>query len=304
MIEDVDWLVVHGSGAHIRSAADRLIVGQGPTVTEYALANLSHLLLQGRHTIQTATVNRLIRHGVRVTFLDPDGEPVGVVRSFGDRDDERRRRLQETMPTHAIATTMVTYAANARLGLLGEAGAGFFEGEIDLLQGLLAELPNLVRLQELRRVHRMVGDMYYEIIARTVPSELGFRRRTEQPHRDPVNALLSYSNGLLSGAVLSACIGARLDPSIGVLSAGERSLVRDLADCFRAEMVDRTVFALAREGIDEAGFEREAGRCRLGDGLVREATVRLRSSIDRARIDRQVQRYVRTLEGEFAFAIV
>lgn len=304
MIEDVDWLVVHGSGAHIRSSSDRLVVSQGPTVTEYALASLSHLLLQGRHTIQTATVSRLLRHGVRVTFLDPDGEPVGVVRPYGDREDERRRRLQESMPTHAIATTIVAYAANARLGLLGEAGAGFYEGEIDLLQGLLAELPNLVRLQELRRVHRMVGDMYYEIMARTVPAELGFRRRTEQPHRDPVNALLSFSNGLLSAAVLNACIGARLDPSIGILSAGERSLVRDLADCFRAEMIDRTVFALAREGVADAGFEREAGRCRLRDDLIRETTTRLRGSIDRSRIDRQVQRYVRTLEGEFAFAIV
>jgi CRISP-associated protein Cas1 len=304
VIEDVDWLVVQGSGAHIRSEPERLIVGKGTVVTEYALAGMSHLMLQGRHTIQTATVNRLVRHGVRVTFLEPDGEPVGVVRPYGDREDERRRRLQETMPAHAVATTIVAYAAHARLGLLGEAGAEFYAGELELVQGLIGETPNLVRLQELGRVHRMIGDMYYEIMARTLPPGLGFRRRSDRPHRDPVNALLSHSYGLLSATVLSACIGARLDPSLGLLSAGDRSLVRDLADCFQTEMVDRTVFDLAREGLDAAGFDRTADRCRLADGLVREVTARLRASIDRERIDRQVLRYVRALEQELPFAIV
>lgn len=304
MIENVDWLVVQGSGAHIRSRPDRLIVNQGPLVTEYAVSGLSHLLLQGRHTIQTATVNRLVRHGVRVTFLEPDGEPVGVVRPFGDREDERRRRLQETMPSHAVATTIVAYAAHTRLGLLGEAGAEFYAGELDLVQGLLAEMPNLVRLQEVRRVHRMIGDMYYEIMARTIPPELGFRRRGERPHRDPVNTLLSLSYGLLSATVLSACIGARLDPSLGLLSSGDRALVRDLADCFRTDMVDRTVFDLAREGLGGGGFDAAGNRCRLADSLVREVTARLRASIDRERIDRQVQRYVLALEQELPFAIV
>ena len=304
MIEDVDWLVVQGSGAHIRSEPERLIVNQGPLVTEYALAGLSHLMVQGRHTIQTATVNRLVQNGVRVTFLEPDGEPVGVVRPHGDREDERRRRLQETMPTHAVASTIVFYAAHTRLGLLDEFGAEFYTGELDFVQGLLAEMPNLVRLQEVRRVHRMVGDMYYEIMARTLPPALGFRRRGERPHRDPVNTLLSLSYGLLSASVLGACIGARLDPSLGLLSGGERALVRDLADCFQTDMVDRTVFDLAREGLGAKDFDASKDRCRLSDDLVRETTARLRASIDRERIDRQVQRYVWALEQELPFAIV
>lgn len=304
MIEDVDWLVVQGSGAHIRSEPDRLIVNQGSLVTEYAVAGLSHLLLQGRHTIQTATVNRLVRSGVRVTFLEPDGEPVGVVRPYGDREDDRRRRLQDTMPGHAVAFTIVAYSAHARLGLLDEAGAEFYTGELDFVQGLLAEMPNLVRLQEIRRVHRMIGDMYYEIMARTFPPALGFRRRGERPHRDPVNILLSLSYGLLSATVLSACIGARLDPSLGPLSGGDRALVRDLADCFQTDMVDRTVFGLAREGLDATGFDASGDRCRLSDGLVRDVTARLRASIDRGQIDRQVQRYVWALEQELPFAIV
>lgn len=304
MTEGMDWLVVRGSGAHIRSAPGRLIVSQGSVVTDHPLEGFRHLLLQGRHTIQTGTVDRLVREGIRVTFLEPDGEPVAVVRPFGDRDDERMRRLQETMPMHNVATTIVTFAAHARLGLLDEAKANLYEGELELVRDLLAELPNLVLLQELRRVHRMIGDMYYEIMSRTLPPGLGFKRRTHRPHHDPVNALLTLSYGYLSVAVLHACIGARLDPSVGILSAGDRGLVLDLSECFRTEMVDRPVFALLREGLDPAAFERTADRCHLADDLVRETSARLRGSIDRARIDLQVQRFVKALEREGEFAIV
>jgi CRISPR-associated endonuclease Cas1 len=302
--EHVDWLVVPGAGAHIRSKTDRLLVSQGGRVTEYDLEVLTHLLLAGRHTIQTATVSRLVRNGVRITFLEPDGEPVGVVRPYGDADDERLRHLQETVPVRAVAMTLVTHAAHARLGLIGETGAELYAGELELIQSLLAELPNLIRLQEMRRVHRMVGDMFYEIMARLVPPEIGLRRRTERPHRDPGNALLSLSHGILSSGVLGACLGARLDPSIGILSSGDRALVRDLSECFMTEMVDRTVFSLLRDGLDSRDSYQNANRCYLSEDLVHRVTGLLRSSIDRSRIDRQVQRYILSLEGKQEFVVV
>lgn len=304
VIDDVDWLVVQGSGGHIRSEPDRLIVSQDSTVTEYSLAALTHLLLLGRHTIQTGTVNRLVKQGVRITFLEPDGEAVGVVRPFADREDERRRRLQETAPAHAAAITIVAHTAHARLGLIGERNATLYEGELELLQDLIQEIPNLIRIQELRRVHRMIGDMYYEIMARTLPGDLGFRRRTERGSRDPVNALLSLADGLLAATVLTSCIGARLDPSLGIISAGTRSLVQDIADCFRTDMVDRTVFSLARGELEQNRYDRAADRCRLADTVVRDVTARLRATIDRDRIDRQVHRYVRSIEGDLPFLIV
>ncbi|KAF5052151.1 CRISPR-associated endonuclease Cas1 [anaerobic digester metagenome] len=304
MTEHVDWLVVPGSGAHIRSGPGRLIVSQHDRVTEYDLDHLSHLLLAGRHTIQTATVARLVRHGVRISFLDPDGEPVGVLRGAGEPERGRLARLQERLPSHGVALSISAYTAHARLGLLGEMGADFYTGELDVLRELVAELPNLIRLQELRRAHRLVGDMYYEIVARSLPADLGFRRRTRPPYLDPVNALLSLSYGLLSAGILASCIGARLDPSIGPLSQGERGLVYDLGDCFRTEMVDRTLFFLLKGGLQTNAFDRTADRCQLSEVLVQEVARHLRTSIDQARIDRQVELYVGVLEGDREFVVV
>lgn len=303
MTEHVDWLVVPGSGAHIRSGPDRLIISQGNDVVEYALDDLRHLLLAGRHTIQTATVTRLLRHGVRISFLEPDGEPVGVLRATDESEDGRLTRLQECLPAHSVALTIAVHTAHARLGLIDELGIEFYTGELEVLQALVAELPNLIRLEELRRAHRMIGDMYYEIVGRALPPEIGFRRRTRPPYRDPGNALLALSYGLLSAGVLGACVGARLDPSIGPLSTGERGLVRDLSLCFRTGMVDRPVFGLLKNGLAPAAFECTQDRCRLGEGLVREVTALLRRSIDQPRIDRQVRQYVSVLEGDLEFTI-
>ncbi len=304
MTEHVDWLVVPGSGAHIRSGPGRLVVSQHDRVTEYDLDHLSHLLLAGRHTIQTATIVRLVQHGVRVTFLDPNGEPIGALRGAGEREQGRLARLQERLPSHGVALSIAAYTAHARLGLLGKMEAEFYAGELDVLRELVSELPNLIRLLELRRAHRLIGDMYYEIIARSLPLDLGFRRRTRPPYLDPVNALLSLSYGILSAGILASCIGARLDPSIGPLSQGEHALVRDIGDCFRTEMVDRTLFALLGEGLQASAFDRSADRCQLSEPLVQEVTRHLHTSIDQARIDRQILQYISVLEGDREFVVV
>ena len=304
MTEHVDWLVVPGSGAHIRSAPDRLIINQENRVVEYDLDSLMHLLLAGRHTIQTATLTRLLRRGIRVSLLDSDGEPVGVVRSPYERDDRRLSRLQERLPTYGVALTIVAHATHMRLGLIGELGGELYAGELEVLQTLIAELPNLIRLEELRRAHRMIGDMYYEIMGRGLPPELGFRRRTGPFHLDPGNALLSLSYGVLSAGIIGACLGAGLDPSIGPLTPGERGLVQDLGDCFRTEMVDRTVFSLLKKGLTPAAFSCSSERCQLSDGLVQELMGHLRGSIDQSRIDRQVRHYLCVLEGELEFVVV
>lgn len=304
MTEHVDWVVVPGSGAHIRSGPDRLVISQYGRVTEYDLEHLSHLLLAGRHTIQTATIARLVRRGVRISFLDPDGETVGVVRGDGEREQGRLARLQELLPSHNIALSIAAYTAHQRLGLLGELDVGFLSGELDVLRQLIAELPNLIRLKELRRAHRLIGDMYYEIVGRSLPAELGFRRRTRPPYLDPVNALLSLSYGILSAGILASCVGARLDPSIGPLTEGEHALVQDLGDCFRTEMVDRTLFFLLREGLRSTAFDRSAVGCQLSEALVQEVSRHLRRSIDQARIDRQVMQYIGVLEGDHEFVVV
>ena len=129
--------------------------------------------------------------------------------------------------------------------------------------------------------------MYYEIMSRSVPPELGFRRRSLRPHKDPVNAMLSFGYAMLFGNCTVAAIGAGLDPDGGLLHNGRDSLIHDLIDPLKPGMVDTVVFEIAQKTLREEDYELTPGRCMLSDDLIQEITGRLRSSIKTDIINRQ-----------------
>jgi CRISPR-associated endonuclease Cas1 len=133
-----------------------------------------------------------------------------------------------------------------------------------------------------------MSDMYYEIMSRNLPPDLGFRRRSMRPHADPVNAMLSFGYALLFGNCTVAVTGARLDPDSGFLHDGRDSLVNDLVDPLKPGMVDSVVFQIARESLREEDYELTPGRCILSDDLIQVMTRRLHGSISMDTINRQV----------------
>jgi CRISPR-associated endonuclease Cas1 len=164
----------------------------------------------------------------------------------------------------------------------------FYEGELEIMEKNLEELEFLVRVEEVRRVHRLVSDMYYEILARTFPPEIGFRRRTPRPHKDVMNTMLSFGYGLLFGNTCVAAVGAHLDPDLGFLHRGKGGLVNDLIDPFKTVMVDGPISALARAGIPEEEYECGPDRCILSDELMHAIIGRIHKSIRQDIIDNQV----------------
>ena len=164
----------------------------------------------------------------------------------------------------------------------------FYEGELDFLRKSREELAFLIKLDEIRRLHRLVSDMYYEIMSRNLPPELGFRRRSMRPHVDPVNAMLSFGYAMLFGNCTVAVFGARLDPDGGLLHDGKNSLIHDLIDPLKPGMVDTVVFQIAHETLREEDYELTPGRCMLSDDLIQVITDRLHTSMSMDIINRQV----------------
>jgi len=150
------------------------------------------------------------------------------------------------------------------------------------------EFAFLIKLEEIRRLHRLVLDMYYEIMARSLPPDLGFRRRGTRPHTDPVNTMLSFGHALLFGNCTVAALGARLDPDIGFLHEGKNGLIHDIADPFRPGMVDSVIFAIAEKNLNDDDYELTPGRCILSDTIIQEITRRLHGSIQTEKINCQV----------------
>lgn len=278
------WVTVAGSGAHIRASRNTLTVRRMSMVQEYDLRDVGHLIVVGGHTLHTSTVVSLRRAGVPISFFDADGDPAGQVLPPGDDTGYRAREAQKKIFGYTYALTFARKAADARIlaiERLEDASdrSYLYEGELEFFHRNRDELPYLIKMDELRRVTRLIADTYYEVMARTLPRESGFRRRTVRPHTDPVNAMLSFGYAVLYGTANCAVLASGLDPDAGVLHEGNGALVNDLIDGFKPAMVDETVFALARAGLDAGDYETGTGRCILSDALVDRLLPALHASI-------------------------
>jgi CRISPR-associated protein Cas1 len=289
----VPWFCVSGFGAHIRATGSTLVVQQDGRSMEIPLAKVKHLLVMGGHSLHTSAVVRLLREGAYISFFAADGEPLGITRPFGSGEDREVHDAQHAVFGHSYAVIIARGALTARLLEIEslerrQEGGLLYEGELQILHQALEELQFLVRVEEIRRVHRLTSDMYYEILSRTIPGDLGFRRRTGSPYLDVVNTMFSVGYGMLFGNAAVAALGAHLDPDCGFLNRGPKGFVYDLIESFKPGMIDRPVLALIRDGLEEGEFECGESRCHISDDLRRRLTQIFHASIDQEKIDAQV----------------
>jgi CRISPR-associated protein Cas1 len=307
-VTDYPWLSVSGFGTHITSTQKKLIIRKKNTVEEYPLDTIKNLLVIGGHTISSATIVNLVKNGTYITFFEADGKPIGIIRQFGDKSDTEIHKIQQAVPRHRYAIAIAQAAIKSRLFAIEHVqemqnSSLFYEGEQQFLHTSQEELQYLIKLDEIRRLHRLTADMYYEIMSRNLPPDFGYRRRTTRPHSDPVNAMLSFGYAMLFGNCCASLIGARLDPDFGLMHEGRGSLVHDLIEPLKADMVDRVVFQIARESLTPADFEQAPGRCILSDELTKKLIGFFHSSIDNKKIDELVYALYNAITNNSEFII-
>lgn len=287
------WVSVSGFGAHIKSTRKTLVIQKKNTVEEYPLGSVKHLLIVGGHSLSSVTVNQLIRQGICISFFEPDGTPVGSIRPYGEKYPSPLYEVQRDIPRQRNAIVVAQASIKSRVFAIEKAeefsnARLLYEGELDILRKSHDEVAYLIKLDEIRRLHRLVSDMYYEIMARNLPPEWGFHRRTLRPQTDPVNAMLSFGYAMLFGTGYVATIGAGLDPDIGFMHDGNASLVNDLIEPLKAGMVDPIVFRIAKEVLKPVDFEISHDRCLLSDDLMKVMIGFFYTSINTEKVNQQV----------------
>jgi len=304
----VPWHAVSGFGAHIRASASTITIQYKGKTDEYSLSAIDHLLIIGGHNLHTSVVSHMIKRGSAISFFDPDGTPLAFLHPFGFRTDETMRQMQIQAPHHTYATEIVRASLKSRLLMIEKTSEVlgkdlFYRGEQEIMHRTLDEVNYLIKMNELRRIHKFASDMYYEIMSRTTHPKLEFRQRTLRPHRDPVNAMLSLGYAMLFGNTCVSVTGTHMNPDYGMLRQGERSLILDLIDPLKAGMVDKTVFSIITEGISDDEYECSTKRCHLDDNLIKRFTSRLKSSINQEIIDYNVLNLCNSLKSKKKFHI-
>ncbi len=293
---DIPWHVVWGFGGHIKSTATVLIIQNKGEINEIPINAVDHLLVVGGHNIHTSTIIHLLRNNSSISFFDPDGTPMGVLRPYGRKPEDEMSVIQAEGSSYTNAAEIVKSSIKARILMIEDAGKEtgrdlYFKGEDEILFTYLEEIDYLIKMDELRRVNKLTSDMYYEILGRALNPCHGFKRRTSRPHLDPVNSMLSLGYSILFGNCCVPLIGAYFDTDKGVLREGTNSLIIDLIDPVKPLMVDSVVFSIAREYLTEEMYEVNTRRCHLGQETLQVLSESLRSSIDQKKIEENVLSY-------------
>ena len=303
------WKIIAGFGSHIKATRDNLIILYQGKTQEIPLTNLDHLMIVGGHNIQTSAITMLLNKGIFISFFESDGEPSGYLKPYGYSLDEDIQCQWDKTPSYQYALTFAKAAAKERILAIEQwneeiPGGILYSGELDILDKAIRELDSLIKIEEINRIDRLIGDMYYEIFSRLVNPEFAFKRRTERPYLDPINAVLSFGYAMINAKCTQSLVGVHLDPDKGMLHRGKRSLCLDLSNCWKTRMVDSVALDMIQTGIIRPeAYEISEKRCILRDTLITKIIDVFQASIRDDIIDTQVKTLLGAIYGENPFIL-
>jgi len=160
----------------------------------------------------------------------------------------------------------------------------------------------VLRLEAVKDTNELMGcegrarAAYYGGFAKILRNDVEFTRRIKRPPDNIVNALISFTNGLVYSATLSQIYRTQLDPTISFLhepGARRFSLALDLAEVFKPILADRLLFKLLNNRqLSDRDFAQDLNCCYLKESgrkvVLKEWDARLQTTIEHRRLRRKV----------------
>jgi CRISPR-associated protein Cas1 len=212
------------------------------------------------------------------------------------------RRLRLTIAREFIGAGLHNILRNLRY----YAGRGVeLQEPTEAVQAEVLRLQGVKTIEELMACEGRARAAYYRGFAGILRNGEEFTKRTRRPPDNQVNALISFTNGLVYSAALTQIYRTQLDPTISFLhepGARRFSLALDLAEVFKPILADRMIFKLLNNRqLSARDFAQDLNCCYLKESgrkvVLKEWDARLQTTIEHRRLRRKVS-YERLLRLE------
>ncbi|WP_311441941.1 type I-B CRISPR-associated endonuclease Cas1b [Hoylesella enoeca] len=169
------------------------------------------------------------------------------------------------------------------------------EEKMEMIHVLANKIEETESIEELMGIEGNIRQIYYDAF-NLIINDFEMGRRSKQPPRNEVNALISFGNMMCYTQCLRAIHQTQLNPTISFLhTPGERrfSLALDVSEIFKPILVDRVIFkVLNKKLIQEKHFDRKLNRCLLNANgkkiFVQAMEDRLKETIQHRALGRKV----------------
>jgi CRISPR-associated protein Cas1 len=203
------------------------------------------------------------------------------------------RRLRLQIAREFISAALHNILRNLRY----YAGRGVeLQGPTEAVQAEVLRLDGVKTVEELMGCEGRARAAYYRGFQGILRNGEEFSKRTRRPPDNQVNALISFTNGLVYSAALTQIYRTQLDPTVSFLhepGARRFSLALDLAEVFKPILADRMIFKLLNNRqLSERDFAQDLNCCYLKESgrkvVLKEWDARLQTTIEHRRLRRKV----------------
>lgn len=256
-----------GSRARLRRGRIEVVSRDKEPATA-PLAQVAGLVIHGNVDVSSALIREMLARGFPIVWCSWSGRVTGWANPV-DTPNGDARGPQHRLPAETrlqVARTIVAAKVANQRALLRR----------HKLEGREALRPLADRARAATTVEEAVGfegaaaSAYFRLIDGALrPDWASLDRREARPARDPVNAALNLSYGLLLADILRAVVACGLDPSGGVMHSPGRNkpaLALDLMEEFRPTVADSAVLWAINNGeLKERHFRDDLGTVRLSE---------------------------------------
>lgn len=269
-------LYVLSAGSYLRKIGQRLLIGTADgRHKSLPVQNIEEVVLSRHSKITSEAVYALLEHNVPIVYVDFLGHVLGVL---GNLPCTMQRSLCQLtyfsqLPQRImLIRTILSVKLQNQEQLLKSYAKSKNHDELTRLARQIRtyarKLPEADEVEELRGLEGMASRVYFQAVPLIIDTEIWpWQGRNRRPPKDPLNAMLSYGYSFLEREVRIAIAGAGMDCRFGFFHSNngrKDSLVFDLMELFRTNIIDRFVFRSVNLKIfSPEQFETLADGCRF-----------------------------------------
>lgn len=278
-------LIIDGFNKSLTKRDNQIVIKEDGKEIDYFLPkDLKQIIILGKGAITFDAIALLADANVDLIAIDWRGN-IKYRLSSKDHNNVQIRKQQyfalSDFRSGYLAKKFIESKIKNQKSLL--ATLSRYRGGVDFLDLQKNKLENLhkalndIKIRPSERIRSQIFGIegiasaeYWQGFRYIIGEDFDFKNRSGRGAQDIVNSMLNYSYAILSSEILKSLHMSGLDPYAGFLHTdlyGRTSLVFDVMEEFRQQVVDRSILKLINLGqIDKDDFEVKENFIFIGEG--------------------------------------
>ncbi len=260
-------------GANVQRRSGQIVIGKGKEILQNVPeTHVKQIILVGNVNLSTPTISFCLENQIEVVFLTQGGKFRGRLNGEASRSVEIRRKQYDRVLDKDFCLRQAKSFVGGKVQNQMATARRQFENnavprEFETLKSISQKIGNAKSIESLLGLEGSASASYFKLFRGWIPSPFTFEKRTSNPPKDEVNAVLSLTYTLLYNRITTVLNLAGLDVYQGFFHQvrnGHAALASDLLEEFRPSIADALVLKLIkRKQLKMTDFERKNGEIRL-----------------------------------------